>query len=336
MIRPTQSSLETYRLTSSKKIPQSPPNDSTAITKAAAEFESLFLNEMLKVMRRTVPKGPDTSMATEMFTSMMDAEVAKLTAGSRNGLGIAKIIEEQLMSAAGVSEGLNSLLLDGDWIRPIAGNVGQLSAGQRFGALRTGERREDCGDGHCGVDLGRQIGAPVRSVSSGIVTRISENRDSKAGLWVELKHRQGKITTRYMHLNSIHKGLKIGARVQKGQLIGEVGNTGTASDGAHLHFELYENTQGGGREYIDAEPLLRLWGGSLSKTASQVVHSSYSDHSDHSDHSEHLEHNSPKEKRKYDDVLVVRKPIRTNNLNDILRLVQREHYKLVKASGEPR
>jgi hypothetical protein len=64
-----------------------------------------------------------------------------------------------------------------------------------------------------------------------------------------------------MHLNSITKGLKIGDEVRIGQEIGEVGNTGTASKGAHLHFEIFERGAGGEKKHINPEPYVRMWQG---------------------------------------------------------------------------
>jgi murein DD-endopeptidase MepM/ murein hydrolase activator NlpD len=48
-----------------------------------------------------------------------------------------------------------------------------------------------------------------------------------------------------MHLNSISKSLRKGARVGRGDVIGTVGRTGLAS-GVHLHFGLFDKGK-----YID-------------------------------------------------------------------------------------
>jgi murein DD-endopeptidase MepM/ murein hydrolase activator NlpD len=56
---------------------------------------------------------------------------------------------------------------------------------------------------------------------------------------VEIRHTQGR-QTRYAHLSSIASGIRAGARVNQGQVIGRVGATGLAT-GPHLHYEFLQN-----------------------------------------------------------------------------------------------
>jgi murein DD-endopeptidase MepM/ murein hydrolase activator NlpD len=59
------------------------------------------------------------------------------------------------------------------------------------------------------------------------------------GNLIELRHRNG-ISTRYGHLRGFARGIRSGARVSQGQIIGYVGSTGLAS-GPHLHYEFRVN-----------------------------------------------------------------------------------------------
>jgi murein DD-endopeptidase MepM/ murein hydrolase activator NlpD len=95
---------------------------------------------------------------------------------------------------------------------------------------------------HLGVDYGAPIGTPVMAVGDGTVTKAGWGMG--AGNVVRIRH-NGTYETAYKHLNGFAKGIRNGAKVQQGQVIGFVGTTGL-STGPHLHFEFYQ----GGR-YVD-------------------------------------------------------------------------------------
>jgi flagellar protein FlgJ len=67
---------------------------------ACRDFESLFVNYLLKQMRRTVPQDGlfGAGQAEQMYTSMMDSEVAKEISRQR-GLGLAPVLYHQMMDA---------------------------------------------------------------------------------------------------------------------------------------------------------------------------------------------------------------------------------------------
>ena len=67
------------------------------LRKACADFESLFLNYMLKSMRSSVPEGGITGGSEEgrMFQSMFDEKLADQIA-SGGGLGLGEILLQQL------------------------------------------------------------------------------------------------------------------------------------------------------------------------------------------------------------------------------------------------
>jgi murein DD-endopeptidase MepM/ murein hydrolase activator NlpD len=86
---------------------------------------------------------------------------------------------------------------------------------------------------HRGVDYGAPIGTRVRATADGQVTFVG--RQGGYGNLILLKH-GSTYTTAYGHLNGFAPGLRVGQRVQQGDLIGYVGRTGLAS-GPHLHYE---------------------------------------------------------------------------------------------------
>lgn len=67
------------------------------INSASSEMESLFIQNMFKEMRASVPKGGMTSggRAEEMFTEMLDAELAKAFSTS-GGIGLSTMVRKQL------------------------------------------------------------------------------------------------------------------------------------------------------------------------------------------------------------------------------------------------
>lgn len=95
--------------------------------------------------------------------------------------------------------------------------------------------------GYNGVDYGAPIGTPVYAAAEGtvIVSRFSAGYCGRScgggyGNYIVIEHPNGTQTL-YGHLSAVYT--KVGVRVDKGQWIGEVGNSGK-STGSHLHFEV--------------------------------------------------------------------------------------------------
>lgn len=63
----------------------------------AEGMETTFTSHMLAEMRKTVPKeGPD-SPAMDYYNSLLDSERAQLMAKSESGLGVKKVILDQIV-----------------------------------------------------------------------------------------------------------------------------------------------------------------------------------------------------------------------------------------------
>ena len=91
---------------------------------------------------------------------------------------------------------------------------------------------------HHGVDYAAPAGTPVRAVADGTIT--NKSFDKAAGNMLKIKH-PGNLTSGYLHLRGFAKGIKVGARVSQGQVIGYVGSTGR-STGPHLDFRLWKGS----------------------------------------------------------------------------------------------
>ena len=85
---------------------------------------------------------------------------------------------------------------------------------------------------HEGVDLAAPKGTPVYATGNGIATMATWKPGY--GQVIELNHGFG-YKTRYGHLSKMY--MSKGDSVTRGQVIGEVGNTGVSS-GSHLHYEV--------------------------------------------------------------------------------------------------
>jgi murein DD-endopeptidase MepM/ murein hydrolase activator NlpD len=90
---------------------------------------------------------------------------------------------------------------------------------------------------HKGIDYAAPTGTPVRAIADAKVEFVG-NQGGYGNLIV-LKH-QSSYSTAYGHLSRFGKGIKRGAHIGQGQVIGYVGATGLAS-GPHLHYEFRVN-----------------------------------------------------------------------------------------------
>ena len=86
---------------------------------------------------------------------------------------------------------------------------------------------------HKGVDYAAPVGTPVRAAGEGRVKFAGQQ--GGYGNVVELEHGSGVVTV-YGHLSRFAKNLRRGQRVELGQVIAYVGQTGLAT-GPHLHYE---------------------------------------------------------------------------------------------------
>jgi len=86
---------------------------------------------------------------------------------------------------------------------------------------------------HTGVDFAAPKGTRVLAAADGTV--VSAGKRGGYGNAIELRH-GGGITTLYGHLSAFAPGVRSGAHVHQGEVIGYVGMTGWAT-GPHLHYE---------------------------------------------------------------------------------------------------
>ena len=86
---------------------------------------------------------------------------------------------------------------------------------------------------HTGVDYAAPLGTRVRATADGVVEFAG--RKGGYGNAIILRN-SGRYSTVYGHLRGFAHGIHRGARVEQGEIIGFVGQTGWAT-GPHLHYE---------------------------------------------------------------------------------------------------
>jgi len=90
---------------------------------------------------------------------------------------------------------------------------------------------------HQGVDFAAPKGTPIMAAGSGTIEAAGWN--GSYGRYIRIRH-NSTYKTAYAHLSGIARGVSIGERVNQGEVIGYVGNTGR-STGPHLHYEILVN-----------------------------------------------------------------------------------------------
>lgn len=111
-----------------------------------------------------------------------------------------------------------------EFIWPVQGRISG-----RFGRARVYNGKP--GSPHSGMDIAAPSGTPVKAPAAGIITFADPDLYLTGGT-ILLDHGHG-VSSNFLHLSRID--VKVGQRVQQGDVIGAVGSTGR-STGPHLHW----------------------------------------------------------------------------------------------------
>jgi murein DD-endopeptidase MepM/ murein hydrolase activator NlpD len=87
---------------------------------------------------------------------------------------------------------------------------------------------------HQGTDFAAAVGTPVMASGAGTIEYAGWK--GGYGKFITVRH-SSTYQTNYAHLSDYAKGIRRGAKVQQGQVIGYLGSTGS-STGPHLHYEV--------------------------------------------------------------------------------------------------
>lgn len=106
---------------------------------------------------------------------------------------------------------------------------------------------------HEGIDIMAPRGTKVYSTTEGVVADLRDNKLGGKIIWILGPAGSWHY---YAHLDEHKRGLNVGDYVEKGDLLGYVGNTGNARQTApHLHYGIY--LDGKGRGAVNPYPYLR-------------------------------------------------------------------------------
>lgn len=210
------------------------------LKEACTEFESLFIYQIVRQMRKTIVQSGLISggKGEEVFTSMMDEELSKQIS-SKQGLGLKDALIEQLagkrerrlpnrVAALNYEKNTAAQKSEHPFVLPAAGEISSAYGWRRDPF--TGER-----DFHHGIDIASPSGSEIFATQAG---RVVFNGWKKGyGRMVEIEHEDG-LTTIYAH--NAKNLVDEGEYVNRYQPIALVGNSGK-STGPHVHYEVREN-----------------------------------------------------------------------------------------------
>lgn len=204
--------------------------------KTAKGFQAT-LNQTLRNLGldRDVAHADSASFSSDLSSFLAVNELADGSLKEVNDIyQLARYLSEATVPVKEIADLVNSqnaLLTDIPSIWPIRGGIGHIS--QMFGQNPnpfTGQYYI-----HKGLDLSTyRQGDPVMATADGQVVTVDVDL-SGFGNYVIIKHKHG-FYTRYAHLQSF--AVTAGQRVQQGDVIGRIGNTGL-STGPHLHYEVH-------------------------------------------------------------------------------------------------
>lgn len=90
---------------------------------------------------------------------------------------------------------------------------------------------------HLGTDYAAPYGTPILATADGIVEEAQYKANN--GNYVKIRH-NGQYKTQYLHMSKIAKGIRRGAAVKQGEVIGYVGSTGLAT-GPHVCYRFWKD-----------------------------------------------------------------------------------------------
>jgi murein DD-endopeptidase MepM/ murein hydrolase activator NlpD len=176
------------------------------------EFQEKYIENIRMILSGEVPMNIENDSIVEIHEVNLDKLKTEITASEEK---ISKEVRNDISTPAGSRDA--NLTYFGS---PITGVISQ-----KFDSKK-----------HPGIDVVASKDTPVKACLGGTVLYSGYTR--KDGYILILGH-SGEFVSVYKHNKTVLK--KMGSKVQLGDPIAIIGNTGENTDGPHLHFELWYN-----------------------------------------------------------------------------------------------
>lgn len=202
------------------------PYMSVRVTKDV-EYDEVIDYETVKVENSSEYKGQTTTLVKgKEGEAHVKAEIEIV-----NGYEVGRNVKSRTITKQPVTEKLS---VGTKTPKPVTGTV-ITGKGTYAWPVAGGRITSYMGDGrgHKGFDIAAPKGTSIYAAEAGTVT-VSKWNYGGYGYYVMIKHDDGNVTL-YGHCSQLIA--KAGQRVEKGEVIALVGNTGN-SYGNHLHFEV--------------------------------------------------------------------------------------------------
>lgn len=241
--------------------------DKNLLTKLAADKAELAEAKTQQEERQaTLETLKTTLIESKRESEAAIAEKRAIIVAAEDAMAQIQMTEEQMQAQRDILNrpipevpsigggGQSPLPNNGGWTLPVADAVVTTM-------YMSPTYQRQYGRTHPAIDVGKYEGAPMYAVADGWV--ILNEYHSQMGNVVAISHNIGgtSYVSFYAHQSSVY--VSRGDYVTAGTQISTMGNTGSASDGAHLHFELYQGRDDftydkASRERYSVDPLYYL------------------------------------------------------------------------------